>query len=113
MLIILRKALQPALGRLCFLFLLAFAFVVTAARLTPHQLQGLICLQGSSAEAQGYTEETLIVGRALQKDFEQRGVHLDAQGQRKALQMSQQIAVMGMQIGQSLLSAMMVCCRME
>lgn len=50
---------------------------------------------------QGYTAETVIVGRALQKDFEQRGVHLDGHSQSKALQMSQQIAVMGMQIGQS------------
>ena len=58
---------------------------------------------------QGYTAETVIVGRALQKDFEQRGVHLDAHGQSKALQMSQQIAVMGMQIGQSGLSAMIAC----
>ena len=62
---------------------------------------GLHCLRGSPAEVQGYTAETIIVGRALQKDFEQRGVHLDAHGQRQALQMSQQIAVMGMQIGQS------------
>ncbi|KAL3133543.1 hypothetical protein ABBQ38_007394 [Trebouxia sp. C0009 RCD-2024] len=54
--------------------------------------------QVSLAEAQGYCEETVIVGRALQKDFEQRGVHLDAQGQSQALHMSQQIAVMGMHV---------------
>lgn len=60
---------------------------------------------------QGYTAETVIVGRALQKDFEQRGVHLDVNGQGKALQMSQQIAVMGMHIGQSYLST--VCWRVQ
>ena len=65
---------------------------------------GLHCLQEGSAEVQGYSAETVIVGRALQKDFEQRGVHLDVNGQGKALQMSQQIAVMGMHIGQSCLS---------
>ena len=57
------------------------------------------------AEAQGYSKETVIVGRALQKDFEQRGVHLDSHGQSQALQMSQQIAVMGLHVGQSVITA--------
>lgn len=57
------------------------------------------------------------MGRALQKDFEQRGVHLDAQGQSQALHMSQQIAVMGMHVGQSPLCSGAVqkrcCCRLH
>lgn len=61
----------------------------------------LQCSQASAAEAHGYTEETVIVGRALQKDLEQRGVHLDAHGQSKALQLSQRLAGMGMHVGQS------------
>ena len=59
-------------------------------------------MQATLAEEQGYTRETVIVGRALQKDFEQRGVHLDPHGQSRALQMTQQIAVMGMHVGQSI-----------
>lgn len=47
---------------------------------------------------QGYNEETVIVGRALQKDFEQRGVHLDSHGQQQALHMSEEIATLGMAI---------------
>ena len=54
--------------------------------------------QGSIAEAAGYNEETVIVGRALQKDFEQRGVHLDSHRQHQALQMSEDIATLGMDI---------------
>jgi len=49
-------------------------------------------------EEQGYNAETVIVGRALQKDFEQRGVHLDSHGQQQALQMSEDIATLGMAI---------------
>lgn len=49
-------------------------------------------------EEQGYSAETVIVGRALQKDFEQRGVHLDSHGQQQALQMSEDIATLGMAI---------------
>ena len=56
------------------------------------------CYQGSIAEAAGYNEETVIVGRALQKDFEQRGVHLDSHRQRQASQMSEDIATLGMDI---------------
>lgn len=56
------------------------------------------CYQGSIAEAAGYNEETVIVGRALQKDFEQRGVHLDSHRQHQALQMSEDIATLGMDI---------------
>lgn len=54
--------------------------------------------QATLAEEHGYCEETIIVGRALQKDFEQRGVHLDSHGQSRALQMTQEIAVMGMHV---------------
>ena len=50
------------------------------------------------AEAAGYDEETVLVGRALQKDFEQRGVHLIDQDQSRALQLSQDIATLGMAI---------------
>lgn len=49
-------------------------------------------------EEQGYNAETVIVGRALQRDFEQRGVHLDSHGQQQALQMSEDIATLGMEI---------------
>ena len=51
-------------------------------------------------EEQGYNAETVIVGRALQKDFEQRGVHLDSHGQQQALQMSEDIATLGMAISE-------------
>lgn len=51
-------------------------------------------------EEQGYNAETVIVGRALQKDFEQRGVHLDSHGQQQALQMSEDIAALGMAISE-------------
>ena len=51
-------------------------------------------------EEQGYHAETVIVGRALQKDFEQRGVHLDSHGQQQALQMSEDIAALGMAISE-------------
>ncbi|DBA74265.1 hypothetical protein WJX77_002438 [Trebouxia sp. C0004] len=57
--------------------------------------------QGSVAEDQEYNAETVIVGRALQKDFEQRGVHLDSHGQQQALQMSEDLATMGMAITQN------------
>ena len=51
-----------------------------------------------AAQAAGYDEETIMVGRALQKDFEQRGVHLNDQDQSRALQLSQDIATLGMNI---------------
>ena len=54
------------------------------------------------AEAAGYDEETVMVGKALQKDFEQRGVHLDAEGQSRALKLSQDISTLGMVIGRHL-----------
>ena len=50
------------------------------------------------AEAAGYDEETVMVGRALQKDFEQRGVHLDSEGQSRALKLSEDISTLGMAI---------------
>lgn len=56
----------------------------------------LCCVQ--IAEAAGYDEETVMVGRALQKDFEQRGVHLDREGQSLALKLSEDISTLGMAI---------------
>lgn len=66
---------------------------------TSHAASGTV--KGSIAEAAGYNEETVIVGRALQKDFEQRGVHLDSHRQHQALQMSEDIATLGMDITQN------------
>lgn len=58
-------------------------------------------IEVSEAARAGYNPETVLVGRALQKDFEQRGVHLDSHGQSQALQMSEDIATLGMQITQN------------
>lgn len=55
-------------------------------------------LRLQTAEAAGYDEETIMVGRALQKDFEQRGVHLDAEGQSRASKLTEDIARLGMAI---------------
>ena len=72
---------------------------ITQHLIWDHIINILLCfLQASEAAKAGYNPETVLVGRALQKDFEQRGVHLDSHGQSQALQMSEDIATLGMQI---------------
>ena len=56
--------------------------------------QPLLCAQAALAEAQGYSQEIVTVGRAQQEVLEQRGGHLDSYRQNQALQVLQQIAVM-------------------
>ncbi|KAK9820224.1 hypothetical protein WJX72_007664 [[Myrmecia] bisecta] len=56
----------------------------------------------SAPAVEGYTREALRVGRALQRDFERCGVHLDGPQRQRLATLTDTAQRLGMQIGQNL-----------